>query len=86
MMMSFGRVSVGRSAARLARVVVGKGESSLQRGVSARSRNGLLSTRSGLGVAQGGNRLAAMKLPRRQLSAVPKGEVEQAETGVCVYV
>lgn len=90
-MMSFGRLSVGRTASRLARVVIGKGEkssastASLQRGISARPRNNglLLSTRSALGSSYGGgNRLALMKLPRRQLSAVPKGEAEQAETGM----
>lgn len=70
---------MARTASRLARVAVGKGESGLQRGLSVR-------TRSGLGAGYGGNRLAAMKLPKRQLSAVPKGELEQTETGVCVCV
>lgn len=65
---------MARTASRLARVAVGKGESGLQRGLSVRSR-------SALGAGYGGNRLAVMKLPKRQLSAVPKGEVEQTETG-----
>lgn len=65
---------MARTASRLARVAIGKGDSGLQRGLSVRSR-------SALGASYGGNRLAVMKLPKRQLSAVPKGEVEQAETG-----
>lgn len=68
---------MARTASRLARVAVGKGESSgLQRGLSARSRSAL-----GASYGGGSNRLAVMKLPKRQLSAVPKGEVEQTETG-----
>eukprot|EP00903_Cladosiphon_okamuranus_P019551 g17982.t1 len=72
-MMSFGRLSMARTASRLARVAVGKGEVGLQRSLSVRSR-------SALGASYGGNRLAVMKLPKRQLSAVPKGEAEQVET------
>lgn len=65
---------MARTASRLARVAVGKGESGLQRSLSVRSR-------SAIGASYGGNRLAVMKLPKRQLSAVPKGEAEQVETG-----
>lgn len=65
---------MARTASRLARIAVGKGESGLQRGLSVRSR-------SALGASHGGTRLAVMKLPKRQLSAVPKGELEQTETG-----
>lgn len=44
--------------------------------------NALISVRPGLGASYGGSRLAVAKPPRgsRQLSAVPKGEAEQAET------
>lgn len=59
-------------------------------GVGARSinalrapRTGLAASRSALGSSFGGSRLAIMKPARassRQLSAVPKGEAEQAET------
>lgn len=82
-MISFGRLSVGKMAPRLlARVIVGNGGSSLQGGASSRSRNDRLSTRSEAGVAEGGSRFAAMKHPRRQVSATPKGDTEPAEAGL----
>ncbi|CAM9090501.1 unnamed protein product, partial [Scytosiphon promiscuus] len=69
MMMS--RASFGKTASRLARIVVANSESSLQRGITG-SKNVPLSTMSGLNVSQQATRLAAVKIPLRQLSAGSK--------------
>lgn len=71
-MLSMARARLGRVAAR------GCLNSS-----AFRPNQGLLSTRSGLGAGYGGSRLPTVAKPARasrQLSAVPKGEAEQAET------
>lgn len=78
--MMMNAASMGRTASRVGRVVAGKSEPSLQRGLSARagSRNGLLSTRSALGgVSQIATRFAVTK-PLRQL---PTGQVCTAVIG-----
>ncbi|CAN0009569.1 unnamed protein product [Ectocarpus fasciculatus] len=67
-MMNFGKMPVGRTASRLARVV-GKSEASIQSSVrAAGSMNALLSTRSGLSVNQAAARLAVAKVPARHMS------------------
>ncbi len=64
---------MGRTASRLARVVAGKSEPSLQRGLSTQSRNVLMATRAGgLAVRHGANRLPVVKLPQRTLVAASR--------------
>ncbi len=74
MMMS--KMPVGRTASKVARVVLGNSEA--KRGLATRSKNVVVSTRSGLGV-QGANRLAVAQLPFRNAAAAPMGPLRRFE-------
>lgn len=72
------KMPVGRTASKVARVVLGNSEASLQRGLTTRSKNVVASTRSGLAV-QGANRLAVAQLPFRNVVAKPMGPLRRFE-------
>jgi len=81
-MMMSKAMPVGRTASKVARVVLGNTEASVQRGLATHSKKVVVSTRAGLGV-QGANRLAVAQLPFRSVVAKPMGPLRRFEFCEC---
>ena len=65
--MMMNKMPVGRTASKIARVVVANSEASAQRGLTTRSKNVVLASRSALAARHGLSKLPVMKLPQRSL-------------------